>query len=198
MAGQQSSSDEPFQFPTIGSLSDVSEPLSNVVKEWLDVCPPINRLAWGATLVKPISDAKAGYEEILQYLPDLKLSPTGISDFFYQINRPRESTSSVGIKINRLSKWSIMQVGTVRINAGSNVDVVPVKEQRYDACKLELDINTALSDNIISKDATWPIFEELTKCGGLLCRTWHCRPRNRTRLSLTLKSLQQTPHFEDF
>ena len=58
-----------------------------------------------------------------------------------------------------------MQAGTVRINAGSNVDVVPVSEQRYDACKLELGINTALSDNIISKDATWPIFEELTKCG---------------------------------
>ena len=49
MAGQQSSSDEPFQFPTIGSLSDVSEPLSNAVKEWSDVCPPMNRLARGAT-----------------------------------------------------------------------------------------------------------------------------------------------------
>ena len=46
-----------------------------------------------------------------------------------------------------------------------HVAIVPVNEQRYDACKLELDINTALSDNIISKDATWPIFEELTKCG---------------------------------
>ena len=58
-----------------------------------------------------------------------------------------------------------MQIGTVRINVGSNVDAVPVNEQRHDACKLELNINTALSDNIISKDATWPIFEELTKCG---------------------------------
>ena len=51
-----------------------------------------------------------------------------------------------------------MQAGTVRINAGSDVDVVPVSEQRYDACKLESGINTALSENIISKDATWPIF----------------------------------------
>ncbi len=165
MIGQQPSSDEPFQFPTIGSLPDVLKSLSSVVKKWLDVCPPTNRLALGATLVKTIADIKTGHEEILQYLPDLKLNPTGISDFFYQINRPRESTSSVGIKINRLSKWSIMQIGTVRINVGSQVDVVPVNEQRQNACKLELDINTAPSDNIISKDATWPIFEELAEYG---------------------------------
>ncbi len=75
---------------------------------WLDMSPPIQRLAFGAVLLQPVKDRQVGYERISSYLPAIRLDPQGSSDLLYQINRPRDSTSGVtGLRINRLSRWSV-------------------------------------------------------------------------------------------
>ena len=158
-------SDETPDTPTIRSLSDVLESFLSVIKRWLDECPTVNRLALGAVLVRPVADIQTGYKEILKFLPDLRLDHTGISDFFYQINRPRESTSIVGTNINRLSKWSIMQTGTLEIKINASEVLMPMSKQGQSACRLELDINTAPPNKNIPKDDMWPIFEELVRHG---------------------------------
>ena len=81
---------EPSDLPTIGPMSgDTLKSFEGIVKDWLDVCPSVDRLAFGVVLGKPAADAHAGYKEILQYLRYVQLDPHDISDFFYQINRPR-------------------------------------------------------------------------------------------------------------
>ena len=167
---EKQDSDKPLGIPTIGSLSDALESFLRVVKKWLDVGPTMNRLALGAVLIRPVTDIQTGYKEILRFLPDLRLDHAGISNFSYQINRPRESTSSVGIKINRLSKWSVMQTGTLEIRMNASETPTSMSKQGQSACRLGLDINTAPPNKDISKDDVWPIFEELVRCGREIAR----------------------------
>ena len=162
-AGKQTPN-EPLR-NTIGSLSDALESLLGVAKRWLNVCPPSNRLAFGAVLVRQVSDGRKGCEEILRFLPNLSLDPGSVSDLIYQINRRRKSMSSTGMVINRISKWSVMQTNTIGLtvsNAGASIS--PPEQERY-ARRLDLDINTAPSDRDISTDNTYTIFKELTEYG---------------------------------
>ena len=149
----------------IGSMSDTLKPFLKVVENWLGECPPTNRLAFGAALVRPVADVHTGHKEILQFLPDVRLNHMGIDDFLYQINRHRKSTSGAGIRINRLSKWSVVRAVTVGIPVDPMGGAMPASEQESYACALELDVNTAPSRDEISRDITWPIFQELTEYG---------------------------------
>lgn len=95
--------------PTIGSFPEALDAFSQLMLRWfaLGTCPPVRRLAFGAILLQPVEDRQTGYRQISAYLPSVRLDPEGSSDFSYQINRPRDSTSGIsGLRINRLSKWS--------------------------------------------------------------------------------------------
>ena len=153
------------QLNTIGSLLDTLKPLLEVVERWSNVCPPVNRLAFGAALVRRVTDERRGCEEILQFLPDLSLNPDSVSDLFYQINRRRKSTSDAGMMINRISKWSIMRTSTVRFTVNNTGSSISPPEQEGYMRRLDLDINTAPSNNDIHTSNTYPIFKELTECG---------------------------------
>lgn len=160
------SSDVP-ELPTLGPLSDDTlDPFVEIVKNWLNECPPVNRLALRAVLGKPTADAQAGYREIQPYLPTVQLNPHGISNFLYQINRPRESMVSPGMVINRLSRWAVVLVDTIGVttkpstpNADANI-----QGQQY-ICRLDLDIHTTLLGEGVVKDDAYEIFQELVLHG---------------------------------
>jgi len=97
---------------------------------WLAGCPPLQRLAFGAVLTRPVDDLLTGYRQISDYLPFVQLDPESSSDFSYQINRPRNSTVISGLRINRFSRWSVARV------FASTFDT-------QIGCRVELDINTA-------------------------------------------------------
>ena len=150
---------------TIGSLSDALETLLGVAKRWLKVCPPSNRLAFGAGLVRQVSDGRRGCEEILQFLPNLNLSLDNASDLVYQINRRKKSASGTGMMINRIGKWSVIQINTIGLTVSdAGTSISPPEQERY-ARRLDLDINTVPSDDDIPTDNTYTIFQELTKYG---------------------------------
>lgn len=162
--GEESS--ELSELLTMGSLSGGTlEPFMRIVKSWLNECPPANRLAFGAILGWLAADAQTGYEEIQQYLPSVQLSPQNSSDFFYQINRPKESTVRPGIRINRISKWSVPLVGTVGVTVDPTASKVTASMQGWHICKLELDINTAILSDPTSGDGAYALFQELAAHG---------------------------------
>ena len=162
-AGKQAPN-EPSQ-NTIGSLSDALETLLDVAKRWLKVCPPSNRLAFGAGLVRQVSDGRRGCKEILRFLPNLNLSLDNALDLVYQINRRKESASGTGMTINRISKWSVVQINTIGLTVSdAGASISPPEQERY-ARRLDLDINTVPSDDNIPTDNTYAIFQELTKYG---------------------------------
>lgn len=130
---------------SLGSFQDSLTLFSNLMIRWLASAPTTNRLALGSILAIPVNDRVQGYEQIAQFLPNIKIDPVGSSDFLYQINRPR--TSQTGIKnliINRLSKWSVGRSGVLQV-------LISLNRQQQDkfistpesfGCRLELDINT--------------------------------------------------------
>lgn len=160
-------SSEMLELPALGSMStDTLKPFMKIVKNWMNVCPLANRLAFGAALGRLTADAKTGYRDIQQYLQAVQLHPEGTSDFFYQINRPKESTVSPGTMINRLNRWTVELVGTVGVTVEPTASkVVAGIQGQLHICRLDLDINTALLDDGVVKDGAYSIFQELVDHG---------------------------------
>jgi hypothetical protein len=109
-----------------------------LVRRWLVDCPPLQRLAFGAALYLPVKDRREAYHQLEGFLHlGLKYSDDE-GDFLYQYNRRRRSNIVPNLKINRLSKWTWLQLG---LRASEGDALWPLN---YSACLLELDINTAL------------------------------------------------------
>lgn len=155
------------ELPALGPLStETLDPFVDIVKNWLNECPPVNRLAFGANLGSMVADAKTGYEEIQPYLPAVKLDPQGVSDFLYQINRPIKSAVRQDIMINRLNRWMVMLLSTVgvAIEPPTSKAAANIQGQRH-ICRLDLDINTSLLEDGVVKDDAYVIFKELVEHG---------------------------------
>lgn len=152
----------------IGPFQDSLEPFLELMSRWFRISPPIRRLAFGAVLMQPVDDLRTGYELIAKYLPNITLDPDGSSDFSYQINRRRDSLTGIeGLRINRLSKWSVAKRGTTRIALSpkeARASFFPTSETY--ACRLELDINTTPDYQAdLPHDQLAAIFQELVDLG---------------------------------
>ncbi len=153
--------------PSAGPFPDALNPFATLATSWLRVCPPVTRLAFGAVLFQPTADQRAGYLQIAKYLHWVKLDPDGSSDFFYQINRPRDSTSGIhGLRINRLSKWSVLLFQGFSVALGKQQLATVGYTLKESACRLELDINTAPEfAGELPRDTLPKIFQELVALG---------------------------------
>ena len=148
----------------VSSLSSTLEPFLDVVSLWLNICPLITRLAFGASLIMQSSDKDASLKKLLQFLPDLHLNSSEVSDLVYQINRPRDSKSWPAVKINRLSTWSMPKANVIKMTEDA-LEPKLSSEQKQRVCKLDLDINTAYVKSGIPKCSICSIFQELVKLG---------------------------------
>lgn len=115
---------------------------------WLSTTAPrLIRLAFGAQVAIPVGDRVAGYQILQRYLPDIHLDTQNMSDFMYQINRPRLSTTFPNLKLNRLSKWAVSRasLGQIALQLEGQAAVRTVTHE-FMASHLELDINTDSSN----------------------------------------------------
>ena len=122
-------------------LYDDAQPaFRDLALKWLelDTCPALLRLAFGAVLTKPAENLEAGYDVLRRYLPSVSLTP-GSSDFLYQINRRRFSTTVRDLSINRLSKWSVQHSQELLLRDDGRV----VRQLVKVACRTELDVNSS-------------------------------------------------------
>lgn len=159
------------EFPSFASLSEGLNLFKELLAPWLnDRCPEADRIAFGAILTQAVPTKEAGYELLGRFLPSVKLDPIGSSDLVYQINRPRTSRCDVpGLKVNRLSRWSVARLSGVMVQlaAGGKVSpqVVQVRNTVY-AERVELDVNTFReSEEPLPADKRVTIFKELVELG---------------------------------
>jgi hypothetical protein len=155
------------EIQTLGDFDTAVSEFSRMASRWFDVstCPPVHRIAFGAVLVWPVADRPAGYKRLSKFVP-VNIDPVGSSDFLYQINRPREAAfACLGLKINRLSKWSVLRhVQSRLLVSPSSVKGEPVQTRL--ACRLELDINTSQEhEKDIAREHLGTIFGELIELG---------------------------------
>ena len=143
-------SDDLF-LPSLGVFPELGDKFIKLMAEWLGLAsaPPLQRLAFGATLHQPVEGTNEGYQLLAKYLPCVELS-TDSKDFLYQINRPRKSKvpEMATHSINRFSKWACVALHRRLIQClldGTTTTSV-LGETTY-ACSLELDISTPADFN---------------------------------------------------
>jgi hypothetical protein len=131
-------------------------PFKELMCRWLMDCPPLQRLAFGAALYLAVKDRREAYDRLEGFLHlGLKYSDDE-GDFLYQYNRRRRSQRLPEVMINRLSKWTWVPLGEVRLGDGKLV--FPSES----ACLLELDVNTAPEfPGTLPHDRYVPLFEEM-------------------------------------
>ncbi|MGL5872035.1 MAG: hypothetical protein ACRC2R_06650 [Xenococcaceae cyanobacterium] len=153
------------EIPTIGSFLDSVNSFLALMLRWLKDSPPIQRLAFGSSILQFVNSSQEGYKCISGYLPfDLDEDS---SDFFYQINRPRQSTSVElpDLKINRLSRWGIQLLVNIAFSLNKPAPQRTTKPAQV-TIALDLDINTAenILDELPSEQLS-QIFKELVELG---------------------------------
>jgi hypothetical protein len=133
--------------PTLGGFQETGDKFMKLMAEWLGLATtaPLQRIAFGAILDQPVRDTEEGYKLLARYLPSVQLS-TDSTDFFYQINRPRElkSSQTEKLSVNRLSKWSCVSLrrGLFQYSLDGTQNTSVLGETTY-ACSVELDISTS-------------------------------------------------------
>jgi hypothetical protein len=137
---------------------------------WLADPPPITRLAFGAALLDPVEDKLTGYRRLSEFLPAVQIDAEGSEDFFYQINRPRKSNLPIkGLRINRLSKWSVALIQSFRLTMipTSPVGVQNFPGDKCHVCRVELDISTPADfQDELPREKLADIFRELAELGS--------------------------------
>ena len=153
---------ETGEIPTIGEAGPCLTRLCGIAKSAIRSLPELSRIAVGAIVILPVSSRENGYAQLGAYLPAVVLDPVGSTDFGYQINRRRDSTTIRELPINRVGKWSVMSTRALSFLERGAV----IGERRGYACRLELDINTAPENTTaIAPQALPDLIEE---CRGLL------------------------------
>lgn len=158
---------EPQGDENLGKVGAILEEALSAVQKLLPHVPfEVTRVAVGAILLFPVEDRTTGYRQILSEVHSLRFDPdTDLSDLFFQLNRPRPSSVVSGVSINRLMKYSVMAIKTVRFDLSLGESTRQVEPQPRHYCRLELDLNTAPipSGQTLDKAKLIPIFEELTR-----------------------------------
>ena len=147
-------------------FSELADKLLEITAIWVkDGNLGVTRLAFGADLLLPVPDIRTGYEVLSKFIQNCPESPES-TDFLYQINRPRPSESYETLQINRLSKWSVVRLEDTRISVslGDPPSGHVAKSSQF-SCRLELDINTTPSNEVIPEEAINPLFGELQSLG---------------------------------
>ena len=139
------------------------------MQKWLEKSPPLNRLAFGAILLSPAESVPEAYRALDKLLPSVDIDPDRTRDLIYRINRRRSSRCGIeGLEVNRLSTWGAVTVSTVEVELSieGSKKVRQSQTSQY-ACRLEIDINTALGFGGELDKAILPaLFDELVDLGS--------------------------------
>ena len=151
---------------TMAHLVPALESLKRVAVGWLGFSPDVIRLAFGAILLKKVPDIQSAYRILAPFLPNVTTPGEEAYDFQYQINRPRQSRSVEGLRVNRLTKWSVMQSGTISVALVPGARPELTTGSLLFASRLELDMNTSPEyGDVIPRDQTNALFVELVELG---------------------------------
>jgi hypothetical protein len=133
----------PGDIRSAGPFPDAFTLFLGPMLRWLPTAPPLVRLAFGAVVLIPVESKEEGYRRVSALLDTVRIDPVGSEDFLYQINRPRRSVSVEGIRVNRLSKWSVALFQRLRFGippvSGSTISYTG---ERVHACRIEVDLST--------------------------------------------------------
>ena len=146
-------------FPVLRNVSRSLDLLRDATNRSLGKFPLVARLAFGAVLSIPAPNPALGLERLSGFLPSLELDSMQGADFIYRVNRPRRSTASPHVRVNRLAKWSVAQVGNIEVTLAAE-PTLSTSNVGF-ATRLELDINNDPRSGAVSKEKVPGLLNEL-------------------------------------
>ena len=141
---------------SIGTSKEAFLILERVSAKWLAALCPLNRVAVGATSFSPARDEAQASRSILARLPNFPRSE-GLRDLTLQWNKPYESASVPGLRINRLWQWSVAQFANILLAPNQGA----VASQGVRAAILGVDVNTNAEGYDIKKEMIAGVYKEI-------------------------------------
>lgn len=149
------------KMPILGPFLQMADRFAEYMHKWLSQeIPQINRIAFGAIVVRPADSRAQSYQMLSEYLGiDFDVSST--SDLMYRINRRRVSDAVNGVTINRVATWSSHDFNVELANQFGHL----IKHFSHYNCRLELDINNVPSQPNLDHSHLFRLFNEFIVLG---------------------------------
>ena len=157
--------------PVAGSYEVLMQDFRDLMLRWLADCPSLHRLGYGSELMLPTGSLPDAYRKLDSLLQRVNVEPENTHDFLYRINRRRASNCGIeGLKINRISTWSAVQIIETLVDVSADGERAPKVTRQPNPrgiCRLEFDINTIPEfDRVLDKDVVPEVFNELVEAGN--------------------------------
>ncbi len=149
------------KMPVLGPFLQTADRFAEYMHKWLSQqIPQINRIAFGAIVVRPADSRAESYRMLSEYLGiDFDVSST--SDLMYRINRRRLSDAVKGVTINRVATWSSQDFNVELANQFGHF----IKRFSHCNCLLEVDINNVPSETQLDHSHLFRLFNEFIVLG---------------------------------
>lgn len=133
----------------------------NLAETWFTTfSDSVQRIALGVILRNPVSTLSEGYQLLQSFLPGGCLGSENVTDFLYRVNRPREAQSYPGLRLNRLSEWSVVTTIGYIVRGVNPSSALAQNEQLW--TQASFDLNTdANHTKPLEPQAQKAIFSEL-------------------------------------
>jgi hypothetical protein len=150
---------------SLGRVPEAIKVFQDLMNRWLKLIDTsLVRLAFGIVLVQPAENKEDAYKLLSKYIP-YEIPLEEASDFLFQINRPRNTKSGISnLKINRLSKWSVLMFQ-------QEITDLTNPKSRYNSpelfsVRLELDINSSGDyEDELATESFAKLFQEFIELG---------------------------------
>ncbi len=126
--------------PDLGEFPGGEVLFLQLMKRWLKNAPSLKRIGYGPVLLLPVSSQGEGNAVLNRALPEVEIDQ-GCRDFFYQVNRRKNSGQVNDLALNRLTRWAVQTFARTRASIRQN-GITPYQQEPVYVCRLDLDFNT--------------------------------------------------------
>ncbi|WP_315704999.1 MULTISPECIES: hypothetical protein [unclassified Bradyrhizobium] len=154
--------DMPEDILSVGNWPNSLEQFQKLTEPFLERLPfPVVRMALAPALLQRFPDRLSAYKTLVSLVKTINQPPEKLHDLLLRVNWPQSSAVVDGLRLNRLTSWSVVQIQVQMLVSDGNRPATYMNEPAY-ALRLELDHNTD-PKHIESFDAARlvPIYREL-------------------------------------
>jgi len=168
-APPEEASAEP-QLPTTGSWESARDKFYDFAHVWVETRKvAVTRLAFGAVLLCETTDRKSSYEVLKSLLTSVEVVPDRMQELLYRVNWPTESGLVQGLKVNRVTSWSALEIRLATLEVTGSPHLVP--SNVLNVVRLEIDNNTDADRTIsIPQAQIGAVFKELITFASEIAR----------------------------
>jgi hypothetical protein len=151
--------------PSVGAWPAVCYEFLNRTADWVgNFQPPVVRMAFGAILLARCADRQDAYKTLIGLLKTVQGDPERMRDLIFRVNWPVKSTSVVGLTLNRITHWAVLEIHAIQLVIPTSAQPVIADTPGTFVIRLELDHNTDAGwTDPFDQNRLVPIYNELVQ-----------------------------------